>query len=133
MQVAYPGAFVGDVRRSARLRDAPPSSLAIAGAIVFAVAKALKWWAILTLGRFWTFRVIVVPGATLVSRGPYRFLRHPNYVGVIGELVGVGLLTGAVVSGPIATRVVRRVDSASRRGGRTCARESGWLEVDRSV
>ena len=54
-------------------------------------AKALKWWAILTLGRFWTFRVIVVPGATLVAGGPYRWLRHPNYVGVIGELVGVGV------------------------------------------
>jgi len=102
MQVAYPGAFVAMLAEAA-MRHPPPPSLAIAGVAVFTLAKVVKWWAILTLGRFWTFRVIVVPGATLVSRGPYRFLRHPNYVGVIGELVGVGLLTGAVVSGPIAT------------------------------
>lgn len=102
MQVAYPGAFAAMFAEAA-IRHAPPLSLAIAGVAVFTLAKVVKWWAILTLGRFWTFRVIVIPGATLVSRGPYRFLRHPNYVGVIGELVGVGLLTGAVVSGPIVT------------------------------
>jgi methyltransferase len=70
---------------------------------VFASAKALKWWAILTLGRFWTFRVIVVPGAPLVTSGPYRLLRHPNYVGVIGELVGAASMTGALATGPVAT------------------------------
>ena len=102
MQLAYPGAFAAMFAEAA-MRHAPTPSLAIAGGIVFTLAKVLKWWAILTLGRFWTFRVIVVPGAMLVSRGPYRFLRHPNYVGVIGELVGVGLLTGAVVAGPVAT------------------------------
>jgi methyltransferase len=104
MQVAYPGAFAAMLAEAA-IRGGPPPSLAIAGVAVFTLAKIVKWWAILTLGRFWTFRVIVVPGAPLVSRGPYRFLRHPNYVGVIGELVGVGLLTGAVISGPIATAV----------------------------
>ena len=102
MQVAYPGAFAAMLLEGT-LRHAPPASLATAGVVVFALAKALKWWAIVTLGRFWTFRVIVVPGAPLVDRGPYRFIRHPNYVGVIGELVGVGLLTGAVISGPLGT------------------------------
>jgi len=72
---------------------------ALAGALVFVAAKALKWWAILSLGRFWTFRVIVVPGATLVAAGPYRFFRHPNYIGVMGELAGVALMTGALLSG----------------------------------
>ena len=103
MEVAYPGAFAAMVVEAAMRHAPPPASLVVAGVIILALAKALKWWAILTLGPFWTFRVIVVPGATLVDRGPYRFLRHPNYVGVIGELVGVGLLTGAVVSGPIMT------------------------------
>jgi methyltransferase len=74
----------------------------IAGAVVFAAAKALKWWAILSLGPFWTFRVIVVPGAPIVATGPYRWLRHPNYVGVLGELAGVAAFTGALVSGPVA-------------------------------
>jgi len=81
----------------------PPSpEVFVAGAAVFAIGKALKWWAILTLGPAWTFRVIVVPGARLVANGPYRFLRHPNYLGILGELVGVALMTTALASGVLA-------------------------------
>ena len=98
MRVAYPGAFAAMLVEGA-LRGAPPSAAIAAGAAIFLAAKLLKWWAILTLGRFWTFRVIVVPGAALVADGPYRWLRHPNYVGVMGELAGVALMTGAIVSG----------------------------------
>src|SRR5580765_5139735 len=87
MQVVYPGAFLAMFVEGA-VRGGPAPGLFLVGAIVLAAAKALKWWAILSLGPFWTFRVIVVPGASLVARGPYRFVRHPNYVGVLGELVG---------------------------------------------
>jgi methyltransferase len=98
MRVAYPGAFAAMFVEGA-LRGAPPFAVLLTGALIFLTAKLLKWWAILTLGRFWTFRVIVVPGAHLVARGPYRWLRHPNYAGVMGELVGAALMTGAMVSG----------------------------------
>jgi len=101
MRVAYPACFLAMLAEGA-WRGLPPAPILIAGATVFVLAKALKWWAILTLGRFWTFRVIVVPGATLVVSGPYRWLRHPNYVGVVGELAGAALMTGALVTGPIA-------------------------------
>jgi methyltransferase len=104
MRVVYPLAFVAMLIEGA-LRTAPTSAAVLAGVVVFAAAKALKWWAILTLGAFWTFRVIVIPGAALVSGGPYRWLRHPNYVAVVGELVGVALLTGALVSGATAVAV----------------------------
>jgi protein-S-isoprenylcysteine O-methyltransferase Ste14 len=46
--------------------------------------------------------VIVVPGARLVSAGPYRYVRHPNYIAVFGELLGAALMTGAAVAGPLA-------------------------------
>jgi len=46
--------------------------------------------------------VIVVPDVPLVQRGPYRWLRHPNYVGVVGELLGVAIAAGAAVSGVAA-------------------------------
>ena len=102
--------------------------IAVAGAAVFAAAKILKWWAIATLGRFWTFRVIVVPGAPLVTRGPYRAMRHPNYVGVMGELVGVALMAGARWSGPAAIAgfgllVMRRiaVEERTLRGAEQAA------------
>jgi methyltransferase len=98
MRLVYPGAFLAMFVEGA-LRGTPPTAALFAGVIVFAAAKALKWWAILALGPFWTFRVIVVPGASLVAAGPYRFFRHPNYIGVMGELAGVALMTGALLSG----------------------------------
>ncbi len=73
------------------------------GAAVFAAGKLIKYWAIATLGERWTYRVLVLPGAPLIARGPYRVMRHPNYVGVIGELVGMVLLTAAWQAGPFAT------------------------------
>ena len=102
MRVAYPGAF-GLMLAELAWRGRPSAGALAAGVLVFALAKALKWWAMAALGRAWTFRVIVVPGAPLVSAGPYRFLRHPNYVAVVGELVGAALMTGALVAGPTAT------------------------------
>jgi methyltransferase len=101
MRIVYPGAFLAMFAEGIA-RGSPPALVLTAGAAVFAAAKALKWWAILSLGPFWTFRVIVVPGAVLVGKGPYRWLRHPNYVGVVGELAGVAMMTGAWVSGVAA-------------------------------
>jgi methyltransferase len=101
MRLAYPAAFAAMIGEAV-IRGFPPTSIAAAGATVFAAGKALKWWAIATLGPFWTFRVIVVPGTALVTAGPYRWMRHPNYVGVMGELAGVSLMAGARLAGPVA-------------------------------
>jgi methyltransferase len=101
MRVAYPLFFLAMIAEGA-WRGAAPPAIAGLGLVVFLRAKALKWWAIVSLGRFWTFRVIVVPGTGLVRSGPYRFLRHPNYVGVVGELAGVALMTTATITGPLA-------------------------------
>lgn len=105
MRVAYPSIFlamlVEGFLRGRAVGGIPPARWAVVGLACFTVGKALKWWAILTLGQFWTFRVIVVPGASLVRRGPYRVLRHPNYVGVALELTGAALMTGAAVFGPL--------------------------------
>jgi len=102
MRVAYPACFLAMIVEGA-WRGTAPLVILTTGATLFVLAKALKWWAILALGPFWTFRVIVVPGVPLVVRGPYRWLRHPNYIGVAGELAGAALMTGALVTGPIAT------------------------------
>ncbi len=55
-------------------------------------AQALRWWCISTLGPRWNTRVIVVPGLPLVTAGPYRWLRHPNYVAVVLEGIALPLV-----------------------------------------
>ncbi|MFE4695991.1 isoprenylcysteine carboxyl methyltransferase family protein [Streptomyces sp. NPDC056738] len=68
-------------------------------------AQALRWWCIATLGFRWNTRVIVVPGLPLVARGPYRLLRHPNYVAVVAEGVALPLVHTAWVTAVLFTLV----------------------------
>lgn len=63
---------------------------------VFVVLQGLRVWVIATLGPRWTTRIIVLPGAPLVLRGPYRFMRHPNYAVVAGEILVLPLVFGLV-------------------------------------
>jgi methyltransferase len=100
MRVAYPAVFLAMIAEGAWR---PGHEQLLIGAAFFVAAKILKWSAILTLGPAWTFRVIVRPGVPLVAAGPYRWLRHPNYVAVAGELIGVALMSGARVAGPVGT------------------------------
>ncbi len=101
MQVVYPGCFLAMIAES-WWRAVVPDGMFVAGVVVFMFAKALKYWAIGTLGWRWTFRVLVPPRSTLVLAGPYRFLRHPNYLAVAGELGGMALMAHAVITGPLA-------------------------------
>jgi methyltransferase len=66
-------------------------------ALVFA-AQGLRWWCITTLGRQWNTRVIVVPGLPLVATGPYRWLRHPNYLAVAVEVIALPMVHTAWVT-----------------------------------
>lgn len=67
---------------------APMLALALA-------AQALRYWAIATLGPRWNVRVIVMPGEPVVTGGPYRWLRHPNYLAVVVEGFAIPLIHGA--------------------------------------
>jgi methyltransferase len=98
MQLAYPGCFLVLLAEGA-WRATPWDAMAAAGLAVFLAAKALKYWAILTLGRRWTFRVLVPPASTPTRSGPYRWVNHPNYVAVAGELIGAAAMTHAFVMG----------------------------------
>jgi methyltransferase len=61
---------------------------------LFIVLQVLRLWVLVTLGRRWTIRIIVVPGEHLVAKGPYRLLRHPNYLVVSSEIAVVPLALG---------------------------------------
>lgn len=64
-------------------------------AALFIVAQGLRYWCIISLGRYWNTRILVIPGAKLVTRGPYRFISHPNYLAVSMELASVPLIFDA--------------------------------------
>lgn len=74
--------------------DPPPRAawLAVAGV---GLAQALRWWAVAALGDRWSTRVVVVPDTAPVTRGPYRFLRHPNYLAVAVEVPCLPLAWGS--------------------------------------
>lgn len=71
-------------------------------AVVLA-AQGLRWWCIATLGQRWNTRVVVVPGLPLVERGPYRLLRHPNYVAVVVEGAALPLVHSAWLTAVVFT------------------------------
>jgi methyltransferase len=111
MSILYPAAFlVMGAEGVWRAATAPvpadgvvqPSWL-LSGIVLFVASKALKYWAIASLGERWSFRVLVLPGAPLVTTGPYRYVAHPNYVGVVGELAGAAMMDGAWIAGPVMT------------------------------
>ncbi|MBA3295351.1 MAG: hypothetical protein H0U19_00295 [Acidobacteria bacterium] len=99
MQLCYPGAFLAMIGEGF-LRDARVDDAGAIGLALFAAAKMLKYWAMRTLQERWTFRVLVPPGSSRVAGGPYRFMRHPNYAAVLGELAGIALMTHAWIAGP---------------------------------
>lgn len=63
---------------------------------IYGVLQLGRLWVIATLGRFWTTRIITLPDAPLVRRGPYRFLRHPNYVVASLEIAILPLVFGQI-------------------------------------
>jgi methyltransferase len=62
----------------------------------FALFQLGRIWVIVSLGRYWTTRVITLPGAPMVRTGPFRYCRHPNYLVVIAEIATLPLAFGAV-------------------------------------
>ena len=101
MQWAYPGAFIL-LGIEGALTGPAPQNVLLGGLALFGVAKALKVWAISALGSRWTYRVLVLPGAPLITSGPYRFIPHPNYLAVTGEIVSVAMIVWAPITGVLA-------------------------------
>ena len=102
MSIAYPLSFLL-MGAEAWFRHAEIGGAFVSGVLLFVAAKALKYWAITSLGVRWTFKVRALRGVPLVTSGPYKYVAHPNYVAVAGELVAAALMTGAFIAGPIMT------------------------------
>ena len=97
MAAVYPASFVAMFVES-MLRGGPSAGQWVFGVVLFGAAKLLKYSAIGALGPRWSFRVLVLPQEPLVATGPYRWMRHPNYVAVIGELIAAGVMMAAPIT-----------------------------------
>ena len=102
MRWAYPLSFVAMGVEGA-LTGPAPREILMWGLALLGFSKALKLWAISSLGSRWTYRVLVLPGAPLITTGPYRFLSHPNYLAVVGEIASVAAIVWAPITGILAT------------------------------
>ena len=80
------------------LHRAFPGAAGFAALAVALAAQGLRWWAVATLGRRWSTRIVHVPGAEPVTTGPYRYLRHPNYLAVMLEAAAVPMIHGAWIT-----------------------------------
>jgi methyltransferase len=67
-------------------------------ALLFVLAQALRYWAIWSLGVFWNTKVLVAPDHNLVTRGPYKYFPHPNYVAVITEIAVIPLMFSCYIT-----------------------------------
>ena len=109
------------------LFDFPESNWILAIAVgLFAAGLAVRWWAIVTLGRFFTVDVVIEKDHEVVQRGPFRFVRHPSYAGVLLAFLGWAMtlwnwVAMAVVLVPIFVAFLRRMkveeDALSRALG----------------
>ena len=88
LHVAWLAAIAVGVQRDPIVRPLP--------LLAFVLLQAMRLWIIITLGRFWTTRVISVADEPLIHHGPYRYFRHPNYLVVIGEIALLPLVFGQV-------------------------------------
>lgn len=114
MASLYAAMYVGSLLEFFFQPKRIPLAWAIVFAIFFLLSKALKFWAVNSLGKFWTMKVLVLPESHAVTGGPYRYLRHPNYVAVMIEIAATTLLgkcfiTFAVVFSLFALVLVFRI------------------------
>ncbi|TGN66042.1 hypothetical protein EXE59_20365 [Nocardioides eburneiflavus] len=103
MVVLHTALLVGALAEAWVRQPQVPSVLAWSMLALVVASQALRWWCIATLGRRWNTRVIVVPGMPPVRSGPYRILRHPNYVAVVVEGVALPLVHAAWITALVFT------------------------------
>ena len=103
MKALHGSWFVAMLLEVVLLRRQPRRALVALAAVLFALGQALRYAAIRSLGERWTARVITLPGAPPVTRGVYRYLRHPNYLGVALEIAAFPLLHSAAFTALVSS------------------------------
>ncbi|MBE3551791.1 MAG: isoprenylcysteine carboxyl methyltransferase family protein [Kyrpidia tusciae] len=103
---------------------------------LFAASQGLRYWSLRSLGHYWNTRIFVIPGHPPVRRGPYRWLKHPNYLAVMVELVSLPLafhahwtaLLVSVANAPLLALRIRVEEGALRHPARTRLEVRGEMQ-----
>jgi len=103
MVVLHSGILAGAALEVVLLRRPLMPALALAAGGIFVFAVAIRWWVIRTLGEFWNVEVMASTGIGVVTSGPYRWIRHPNYVAVWLELMSLQLIHSAWLTATAGT------------------------------
>lgn len=74
------------------------NSLSLLFLLIFIFTQLLRYWAITSLGKYWNTKILVVPGASLVKTGPYKYMKHPNYLAVITEFAVIPLIFSCYIT-----------------------------------
>ncbi len=93
--VAFHALFLVAAASEALSHPSPPRAVALLALAGVLAAQGLRWWAVSALGDRWSTRILVLAGEPPVTRGPYRFLRHPNYLAVVLEMACLPLAWGS--------------------------------------
>jgi methyltransferase len=103
MRLLHGAFFAGCALEAVLVRRPIDPRLALPMLALALAAQGLRYWAIATLGARWNVRVIVMAGVPVETGGPYRWLRHPNYLAVVIEGIAVPLIAGAWITAAVFT------------------------------
>jgi len=103
IMVAMHIAFFISLLAEVILLDRSLSSMWIILLVIFLTAQVARIWCLTSLGNFWNTKIIILPGADVVQKGPYKWVRHPNYIIVTTELLVLPLIFGAYSTAIIFT------------------------------
>ena len=103
MVALHTGVIAGAAIEVAALHRPFVAAVGVPALIVLVLSNLLRWWVIATLGVHWNVRVVQSTGLGIVTGGPYRFVRHPNYVAVFAELLALPLVHGAYLTAAAGT------------------------------
>lgn len=85
------------------LLDRQLNSFSLLLFIIFVLTQLLRYWALSSLGIYWNTRILVVPNLNLVKKGPYKYIKHPNYLAVITEIAVIPLIFSCYLTAIVFT------------------------------
>jgi methyltransferase len=91
--------FLVSCLAEAYFKETPPSEMQFAAFTALAIlTQVLRYWVITTLGSRWTINVMVLPNAPLITHGPFRWIRHPNYLAVVIEIIALPMIFNSFIT-----------------------------------